>query len=50
MVNGKTSLYGIIGNPVAHSLSPVMHNAAFTALSLNGIYVPMPLQNVADGL
>ena len=50
MVNGKTSLYGIIGNPVAHSLSPVMHNAAFTALSLNGIYVPMQVRNVADGL
>jgi len=50
MVNGLTSLYGIIGNPVAHSLSPVMHNAAFSALSLNGIYVPMKLQNVSDGL
>lgn len=50
MVNGTTSLYGIIGNPVAHSLSPVMHNAAFAALSLNGIYVPMPVQNVVDGL
>jgi len=50
MVNGKTSLYGIIGNPVAHSLSPVMHNAAFAALSLNGIYVPMPVQNLDDGL
>jgi len=50
MVNGKTSLYGIIGNPVAHSLSPAMHNAAFAALSLNGIYVPMEVQNVADGL
>lgn len=50
MVNGTTSLYGIIGNPVAHSLSPVMHNAAFATLSLNGIYVPMPVQNVVDGL
>ena len=50
MVNGKTSLYGIIGNPVAHSLSPVMHNAAFNALSLNGIYVPMKVQNLAYGL
>ncbi len=50
MVNGKTSLYGIIGNPVVHSLSPVMHNTAFAALSLNGIYVPMQVRNVADGL
>ena len=50
MVNGRTSLYGIIGNPVAHSLSPIMHNAAFSALGLNGIYVPMPLQKVGDGV
>ena len=50
MVNGRTSLYGIIGNPVAHSLSPIMHNAAFSALSLNGIYIPMPLQKVGDGV
>ncbi len=50
MVNGKTSLYGIIGNPVHHSLSPVMHNGAFAALSINGVYVPMPVQNVAEAL
>ena len=50
MVNGKTSLYGIIGNPVRHSLSPVMHNSAFAALSINGIYVPMQVENVADAV
>jgi len=31
---------GIIGDPIAHSLSPRMHNAAFTALGLNWIYLP----------
>ncbi len=50
MVDGTTSLYGIIGNPVRHSLSPVMHNAAFTAMSINGIYVPMPVHDVADAV
>ncbi len=32
-------VYGIIGNPVAHSLSPAMHNAAFKELGLNAIYL-----------
>jgi len=40
LVNGKTRIYGIIGNPVAHSLSPVLHNTAFEELGINGIYVP----------
>jgi shikimate dehydrogenase len=30
-INGATEIYGIIGNPVAHSLSPIMHNSAFEA-------------------
>jgi shikimate dehydrogenase len=50
VINGKTSLYGIIGNPVGHSLSPVMHNAAFAAMSINGVYVPMPIDNVAKAI
>ncbi len=41
-INGQTAVYGIIGNPVGHSLSPRMHNAAFTALKLNKIYVAFP--------
>ncbi len=41
-VNGSTELYGIMGNPVSHSLSPAMHNAAFRHLGLNKVYVPFP--------
>ena len=41
-INGKTVLYGIIGNPVTHSLSPAMHNAALTAKADNGVYLPFP--------
>jgi len=37
------AIYGIIGNPVAHSLSPVMHNAAFKALKVNAVYKLFPL-------
>jgi len=39
-VNGKTTICGIIGDPIEHSLSPTMHNAAFKALNLDYIYVP----------
>lgn len=39
-VNGYTRVFGLIGDPVEHSLSPPMHNRAFQALGLNCIYVP----------
>jgi shikimate dehydrogenase len=42
-VSGSTRTVGIIGWPVAHSLSPAIHNAAFRALELDWIYVPMPV-------
>lgn len=49
MINGHTQLFGIIGAPVEHSLSPVMHNAAFAHLGVNGVYVPMRPSDLADG-
>lgn len=39
-ITGTTSVYGIFGDPVAHSLSPRMQNAAFTAAGLDAVYVP----------
>ena len=42
-ITGKTTVTGIIGSPVSHSLSPVMHNGAFAALGLDWIYVPFPV-------
>ena len=41
---GKTKILGIIGHPVAHSLSPLMHNAAIEALGLDFVYVPFPVE------
>jgi len=38
MIYEPPAIYGIIGNPVAHSLSPLMHNAAFKALKVNAVY------------
>jgi shikimate dehydrogenase len=42
-VHGTTRTVGIIGWPVEHSLSPAIHNAAFAALDLDWIYVPLPV-------
>ncbi len=38
-IDTKTSLYGVIGDPVSHSLSPAMHNAAFNEIRYNGAYL-----------
>jgi len=49
-INGRTKLYGIIGNPVSHSLSPAMHNAAFVALGENRVYLPFPVRDIQTAL
>ncbi len=43
MVDGRTRVVGIIGWPVEHSFSPIMHNAAFRERGMNWIYVPFPV-------
>jgi len=42
-ITGHTTLVGVIGWPVKHSLSPAMHNAAFAELGLDWVYVPLPV-------
>jgi shikimate dehydrogenase len=39
-VSGKTKICGVIGDPIGHTLSPAMHNAAFSQLGLDYLYVP----------
>ncbi|NJK53284.1 MAG: shikimate dehydrogenase, partial [Leptolyngbyaceae cyanobacterium SU_3_3] len=39
-ITGQTNLLGVMGDPIEHSLSPVMHNAALAALGSNFVYVP----------
>lgn len=39
-IKGDTQVLAVIGHPIAHSLSPVMHNAAFQALGMNCVYIP----------
>lgn len=49
-LDGTTKLYGIMGKPVSHSLSPAMHNAAFQACGLNNVYVAFEVTDVARAL
>lgn len=41
MIDGNTRVFALIGDPVAHSLSPAMQNAAFRALGLRAVYVAL---------
>ena len=43
VITGATRVVGVIGDPVGHSRSPAMHNAAFDALGLDWVYVAFPV-------
>jgi len=43
-IDGDTRVVGIIGNPLGHTLSPAIHNAAFDYMGLNWCYVPFPVE------
>lgn len=45
-LSGSTSVYGILGNPVAQSMSPLMHNAAFRLLGIDAIYLPFEVKDL----
>lgn len=47
-IDSQTEIFGVIGNPVAHSLSPRIHNAAFAAAGLNAIYLSIEVHDVAS--
>lgn len=44
-ITGATQLLGLIGDPVRHSLSPIMQNAALAAMGLDYLYVPFPVKS-----
>lgn len=39
-IKGDSQVFAVFGDPIGHSLSPAMHNAAFQALGLNSVYIP----------
>jgi 3-dehydroquinate dehydratase/shikimate dehydrogenase len=49
-IDDRTAVYGVVGLPVAHSVSPAMHNAAFTDAGVNAVYLPLPAADTDDFL
>lgn len=47
-LTGATDVYGLVGRPVSHSVSPAMHNAAFAAAHLDAVYLPFPAVSAED--
>lgn len=47
-INSRTRIYGILGWPVSHSLSPALYNAAFAHLQLNAVFLPFGTAHLGD--
>lgn len=47
-ISASARVYGILGRPVSHSLSPAMHNAAFRAAGLDAVYLPLAAASFDD--
>lgn len=45
MINGKTNIYALIGNPVSHTFSPIMHNKLFENYRTNSLYCAFHVEN-----
>jgi 3-dehydroquinate dehydratase/shikimate dehydrogenase len=40
-ITKKTRVFGVVGDPIAHSMSPLIHNAAFRNVKFDGVYLPV---------
>ncbi|MDH5717498.1 MAG: shikimate dehydrogenase [Spirochaetia bacterium] len=47
-INTQTKIYGIIGYPLGHTFSPVIHNTAFQAANINAVYLAFPIKNLIN--
>ncbi len=45
IISGKTQVCGVIGDPIEHTLSPIIHNAAFEALQIDYVFLPFKVKN-----
>ena len=46
----RTRIYGVIGDPVGHSLSPLLHNTGFVVRSIDAVYLPFLVRSLPDFL
>jgi 3-dehydroquinate dehydratase/shikimate dehydrogenase len=49
-VTSRTDAYAIVGSPVTHSLSPIMHNAGFAEAGIDAVYLPLDAADADDAL
>ena len=47
-IDASTRVYGVAGNPVRHSLSPLMHNMAFRRETVNAVFLPLQTSRLSD--
>lgn len=47
-IGPSTGIYGVVGRPVSHSVSPAMHNAAFRAAHIDAVYLPLAAADLGD--
>lgn len=50
MVDAKTKWFGVIGNPIEHSLSPLIHNSGFKELNINAAYLAFKVEEVKNAI
>ena len=49
-ITPRTRVYGVIGDPIGHSMSPLLHNTAFGARKFDGVFVPFLVRNLREFL
>lgn len=50
MITPKTSVYCVMGNPISQSLSPILHNRAFSHTGYDGVYVAFPVSDIRSAI